>query len=73
MRPAEYLIPKGKHLPVQEGDFIEKGEYILDGHPAPHDILARQGRRELGDLPGQRSAGGVPPAGCEASTTSTSK
>ncbi len=29
---VEYLIPKGKHLPVQEGDFIEKGEYIMDGN-----------------------------------------
>ena len=29
--PREYLVPKGKHLAVQEGDFIAKGEYILDG------------------------------------------
>ncbi len=41
--PAEYLVPKGRHLHVQEGDFIEKGEYLLDGHPAPHDILAVSG------------------------------
>ncbi|MDH3742887.1 MAG: DNA-directed RNA polymerase subunit beta', partial [Hyphomicrobiales bacterium] len=47
MEPSEYLIPKGKHLPVQEGDFIEKGEYLLDGHPAPHDILAIKGVEEL--------------------------
>ncbi len=45
--PAEYLIPKGKHLQVQEGDFIEKGDYLLDGHPAPHDILAIKGVEEL--------------------------
>jgi DNA-directed RNA polymerase subunit beta' len=44
---AEYLIPKGKHLSVQEGDRIEKGEFILDGHPAPHDILAIKGVEEL--------------------------
>ncbi len=44
---VEYLIPKGKHLQVQEGDFIEKGEYLLDGHPAPHDILAIKGVEEL--------------------------
>ena len=44
---VEYLIPKGKHLPVQEGDFIEKGEYIMDGNPAPHDILAIKGVEEL--------------------------
>ena len=36
---VEYLVPKGKHLSVQEGDVIQKGEYLLDGNPAPHDIL----------------------------------
>ncbi|MBL4864303.1 MAG: DNA-directed RNA polymerase subunit beta', partial [Rhodobiaceae bacterium] len=45
--PWEYLIPKGKHITVQEGDIIEKGEYLLDGHPAPHDILAISGVEEL--------------------------
>jgi hypothetical protein len=33
------MIPKGKHIPVQEGDFVQKGDYIMDGNPAPHDIL----------------------------------
>jgi DNA-directed RNA polymerase subunit beta' len=47
MEPIEYLIPKGKHLSVQEGDRIEKGEFILDGNPAPHDILAIKGVEEL--------------------------
>ncbi|TRO88302.1 DNA-directed RNA polymerase subunit beta' [Glycocaulis profundi] len=37
--PVEYLVPKGKHLTVQEGDIIQRGEYLLDGNPAPHDIL----------------------------------
>ena len=37
--PVEYLIPKGKHVSVQEGDFIQRGEYLLDGNPDPHDIL----------------------------------
>ncbi len=44
---VEYLIPKGRHLSVQEGDRIEKGEFLLDGHPAPHDILAIKGVEEL--------------------------
>jgi DNA-directed RNA polymerase subunit beta' len=44
---VEFLIPKGRHLTVQEGDRIEKGEYLLDGHPAPHDILAIKGVEEL--------------------------
>ncbi|NRA30016.1 MAG: DNA-directed RNA polymerase subunit beta' [Parvularculaceae bacterium] len=45
----EYLVPKGKHLAVQEGDFIAKGEYILDGNPAPHDILDVMGIEALAD------------------------
>ncbi|RYG40891.1 DNA-directed RNA polymerase subunit beta', partial [bacterium] len=47
MEPVEYLIPKGKPFHLQEGDTIEKGEYILDGNPAPHDILAIKGVEEL--------------------------
>lgn len=45
--PVEYLIPRGKTLAVQNGDHIEKGDYIYDGHPAPHDILAIKGVEEL--------------------------
>nr|WP_233346924.1 hypothetical protein [Hyphobacterium sp. CCMP332] len=44
---VDYLVPKGKHLTVQEGDVIQKGEYLLDGHPAPHDILATLGTEAL--------------------------
>jgi DNA-directed RNA polymerase subunit beta' len=47
--PVEYMVPKGKHIPVQEGDFIQKGEYIMDGNPAPHDILAIMGIEALAD------------------------
>ncbi|PRY92167.1 DNA-directed RNA polymerase subunit beta' [Donghicola tyrosinivorans] len=45
--PVEYMVPKGKHIPVQEGDFVQKGEYIMDGNPAPHDILAILGIEAL--------------------------
>ncbi|HEY9056871.1 MAG TPA: DNA-directed RNA polymerase subunit beta' [Aurantimonas sp.] len=45
--PMEYLIPKGKPFHLQEGDVIEKGDYILDGNPAPHDILAIRGVEAL--------------------------
>ena len=45
--PREYLIPKGKHIHLQDGDVIEKGDYIVDGNPAPHDILAIKGVEEL--------------------------
>jgi len=47
LEAVEYLIPKGKPFHLQEGDSIEKGEYILDGNPAPHDILAIKGVEEL--------------------------
>ncbi|MEO1328262.1 MAG: DNA-directed RNA polymerase subunit beta', partial [Pseudomonadota bacterium] len=50
LEPKEYLLPKGKHIPVQEGDFIQKGEYILDGKPAPHDILAIMGIEAFADF-----------------------
>ena len=46
-QPVEYLIPRGKGLAVQHGDRIEKGDFVLDGHPAPHDILAIKGVEEL--------------------------
>ncbi|MEM9351064.1 MAG: DNA-directed RNA polymerase subunit beta', partial [Pseudomonadota bacterium] len=49
MEPAEYMVPKGKHIPVQEGDFIQKGDYIMDGNPAPHDILSIMGVEALAD------------------------
>jgi DNA-directed RNA polymerase subunit beta' len=39
LAPLEYMVPKGKHIPVQEGDFVQTGDYIMDGNPAPHDIL----------------------------------
>ncbi len=35
----EYLIPKGRHLAVQEGDFVRRGDRLLDGSLVPHDIL----------------------------------
>ncbi|MCH9018850.1 MAG: DNA-directed RNA polymerase subunit beta' [Proteobacteria bacterium] len=37
--PVEYLLPKGKHMTVQEGDHVEKGDLLMDGNRVPHDIL----------------------------------
>ncbi|HRX39532.1 MAG TPA: DNA-directed RNA polymerase subunit beta', partial [Parvularculaceae bacterium] len=45
--PVDYLVPKGRHITVQEGDFIAKGEYLMDGNPAPHDILQIMGIEAL--------------------------
>jgi DNA-directed RNA polymerase subunit beta' len=47
LQAQEYMIPKGKHIPVQEGDFVQKGDYIMDGNPAPHDILRIMGIEAL--------------------------
>jgi DNA-directed RNA polymerase subunit beta' len=47
IEPTEYLIPKGKHISVREGDYVEKGDYIVEGNPSPHDILRIKGVEEL--------------------------
>jgi DNA-directed RNA polymerase subunit beta' len=43
----EELIPKWRHINVFEGEHIERGEVIVDGPPAPHDILRLKGTSEL--------------------------
>jgi DNA-directed RNA polymerase subunit beta' len=45
--PKEYLIPKGKHVTVHEGDFIRAGESLMDGSANPHDILSIRGVKDL--------------------------
>ncbi len=47
--PVEYMVPKGKHLAVQEGDYVQKGDALLDGNPVPHDILRVMGVEALAD------------------------
>ncbi|MCB1495403.1 MAG: DNA-directed RNA polymerase subunit beta', partial [Bauldia sp.] len=47
VEPVEYLIAKGKPFHLQEGDTVEKGDYIVEGNPAPHDILAIKGIEAL--------------------------
>lgn len=37
--PVEYLLPKGRHVSVQEGDYVDVGDPLMDGNPVPHDIL----------------------------------
>ncbi len=44
---TEYLIPKGKHVSIQEGDFVERGDPLMDGNPVPHDILRVMGVEAL--------------------------
>jgi DNA-directed RNA polymerase subunit beta' len=46
-KPKEYLIPKGKHVAVQEGDYVRAGDPLMDGSANPHDILNIRGLKEL--------------------------
>jgi DNA-directed RNA polymerase subunit beta' len=46
-KPKEYLIPKGKHVAVQDGDFVKAGDPLMDGSANPHDILNIRGLKEL--------------------------
>ncbi len=46
---SEYLIPKGRHLAVNEGDFVRKGDPLLDGALVPHDILNVMGVEALAE------------------------
>ncbi|MBY0314072.1 MAG: DNA-directed RNA polymerase subunit beta' [Bdellovibrionales bacterium] len=43
----EYLIPKGKHVAVREGEFVKAGEPLMDGPTNPHDILKVLGEKAL--------------------------
>jgi DNA-directed RNA polymerase subunit beta' len=47
---VEFLIPKGKHIAVHDGDVIRKGEYLIDGNPDPHDILRILGIEALANF-----------------------
>lgn len=46
--PAEYLVPKGRHLTVQENDLVRAGDALMDGPANPHDILRVLGEKALG-------------------------
>lgn len=43
----EYLIPKGKHVAVREGEYVKAGEALVDGPTNPHDILKVLGEKAL--------------------------
>ena len=45
--PKEYLLPRGVHISVQEGERVKAGEPLMDGPRNPHDILAVLGEKEL--------------------------
>ncbi len=45
--PEEYLIPKGKHVSLHEGDHVRAGDALMDGSSNPHDILKIKGEKAL--------------------------
>jgi len=47
IEPIEYMVPKGKHISVNEGDYVRKGDLLMDGNPVPHDILKVMGVEAL--------------------------
>ena len=47
IEPVEYVISKSKHLTVQEGDYVEIGDVLVDGTSVPHDILRIKGVEAL--------------------------
>ncbi len=44
---AEYLLPRGVHINVQEGEFVKAGEALMDGPRNSHDILKVLGEKEM--------------------------
>jgi DNA-directed RNA polymerase subunit beta' len=45
--PKEYLIPKGKHISVHAGDWVQAGEALMEGSTNPHDLLGIKGEKDL--------------------------
>jgi len=43
----EYLVPRGAHVSVQEGERVKAGDPLMDGPRNPHDILRVLGEKEL--------------------------
>ena len=71
--PVEYLIPKSKHIHLQDGDVDGEGRLYRRRQSGAARHSGDQGRRGARRLSGQRNPGGLPAAGRAASTTSTSR
>lgn len=44
---TEYFVMRGRHITVTEGDFVNKGDMLMEGTPSPHDILHVMGIEAL--------------------------
>ena len=70
---VEFLIPKGKHISVHDGDFVVKGEYIIDGSTLIRTTsFASWGSRRWPNTSSTRSRRSIACRACR-STTSTSR
>ena len=49
LESAEYFVPRGRHIAVNEGDYVSKGDMLMEGHPSPHDILRVMGVEALAE------------------------
>jgi DNA-directed RNA polymerase subunit beta' len=45
--PKEYLVPRGKHVLVRDGERVKAGDQIVDGAVNPHDVLRIRGEKAL--------------------------
>ncbi len=52
-QPVEYFVPRGKHISVNEGDYVSKGDMLMEGNPSPHDILRVMGVEALSNYMSQ--------------------
>ena len=62
----EYLIPRGVHINVQEGERVRAGDPLMDGPRNPHDGATpdmRARRKSAAKVPGERNPGSLPFAG----------
>ncbi len=46
-KPFDYLVPKGRNILIQEGDYVRRGDFLVDGNLVPHDILRIMGVEAL--------------------------
>ena len=70
--PDEYLLAKGKHIAVNHGDWVDRGDPLIDGNPVPHDILRVKASPISPTIWSTRSRASTGSRAC-ASTTSTSR
>ncbi|MCE3255909.1 MAG: rpoC [Rickettsiaceae bacterium] len=50
IEPVEYMVAKNRHLFIGEGDYVKKGDILVDGSLVPHDILRILGIRAFANF-----------------------